>query len=502
MSALVLGLDVGDGCLVRHWAKNGRLPHLERLIGEGAWATLATPAETLHVSAWPSLYTGTAPGAHGVYYTFQPCPGEQGAVRFRADQYGQPTVWERAARAGRRCLVFDAPYTNPVDGGGFQVLEWGTWAHYTEPASRPTELLGELMATCGRYPLGFEANQIGLSALDPAELVPKLTASAAAKGRALAWLLGQGPFDLAFAVFGETHPSAHYLWPAGRVSSDVARSQAEFERLREVYAAVDRAIGAVLESSPAFDHVLVVSGDGAGANHAGWHLLPEVLARAGFLVPPGSPEQGNGAGRAGRSAYTRLRELVPASLRQSVSRRLPAAVRDRLMKQGEQARIDWSRTRAYCLPTDLEGCLRINLRGREPEGIVEPADFERTCDELEALLRGLSNPATGRRAVAEVVRVARDLPGARAERLPDLVARWDASVPIAALSSPAVGTVSAPSPDMRPGTHAAPGFLIARGPGFGPGNELSARVEDLAPTLLARLGLEVPAALHGRVLGT
>ena len=82
------------------------------------------------------------------------------------------------------------------------------------------------------------------------------------------------------------------------------------------------------------------------------------------------------------------------------------------------------------------------------------------------------------------------------------MARWDAAAPIAALTSPAVGTVRAPSPDARPGTHAPPGFLIARGPGFRPGGELSARVVDLAPTLLERLGLEVPGALEGRVLET
>ena len=268
------------------------------------------------------------------------------------------------------------------------------------------------MEACGRYPLGFEANQIGLAALDPAELAPALTASAAAKGRALGWLLAREPLDLAFAVFGETHPAAHYLWPAGRASADVVRAPAEFELLRQVYAAVDQAIGGVLESSPAFDHVLVVSGDGCGANHAGWHLLPEVLTRAGFLVPPGAPPgDDSGTSKPGRGAYARLRELVPAGLRQSVSRHLPAAVRDRLMKQGEAARIDWSRTRAYCLPTDLEGCLRINLRGREPEGIVEPADLERTCDELEALLQrareSRDRPPRRRRGRARAARLRR-----------------------------------------------------------------------------------------------
>ncbi len=79
MSVLAIGLDVGDGRLLRHWAGAGSLPHLKRLIDGGAWSALDTPAKTLHVSAWPSLYTGTSPGEHGVYYTFQPAPGEQGA---------------------------------------------------------------------------------------------------------------------------------------------------------------------------------------------------------------------------------------------------------------------------------------------------------------------------------------------------------------------------------------------------------------------------------------
>jgi len=185
-----------------------------------------------------------------------------------------------------------------------------------------------------------------------------------------------------------------------------------------------------------------------------------------------------------------------------VSRHLPAALRDKLMKKGAAAAVDWSRTRAFCLPTDLEGCIRINLCGREPEGIVAAEDLERTCDELAAVVLELVNPATGRRAVRDVVRVARDFPGERAAYLPDLVVSWDESAPIAALSSPATGTVSAPSPDGRTGTHRAPGFLIARGPGFAAGQQLAgARVSDFAPTVLQRLGLELPAALEGRALG-
>ena len=40
--------------------------------------------------------------------------------------------------------------------------------------------------------------------------------------------------------------------------------------------------------------------------------------------------------------------------------RLPDALRHKLAQRVDTAGIDWTRTRAFCLPTDLEGHIRIN----------------------------------------------------------------------------------------------------------------------------------------------
>jgi len=170
----------------------------------------------------------------------------------------------------------------------------------------------------------------------------------------------------------EGHQVNPELVQRGRLSL-VADDPEAFAAARAVYAAIDAAVGELLAAAGDVEHVLVVSGDGGGPNHAGWHLLPEVLERMGFLVPPGKAGGDDGP-TAKPGLYGRLRGLVPSGLRQSVSRRLPASLRDRLMKKGADAHVDWSRTRAFCLPTDLEGCVRINLRGREPEGIVAPGE--------------------------------------------------------------------------------------------------------------------------------
>ena len=127
--ALVIGLDMGDLGLIEQWALEGFLPTFRSLMSEGSWGKLKTTAEALHTSTWPTIFTGTLPGKHGVYYPYQPQPGRQQAQHIGPDQYGAPPFWQILDRAGKRCIVVDAPESFPTTGfAGVQIFEWGTWA--------------------------------------------------------------------------------------------------------------------------------------------------------------------------------------------------------------------------------------------------------------------------------------------------------------------------------------------------------------------------------------
>ena len=121
----VIGFELGDGPLMQAWAQAGYLPALRSIIDEGCSGWLETSADRLHISAWPSIYTGADPGEHGVYYTFQPAPGLQGWQRFHPGLYGRPTLWKLLDEAGCRgqhhselCEVAAG-----VGGAGFGVVE-------------------------------------------------------------------------------------------------------------------------------------------------------------------------------------------------------------------------------------------------------------------------------------------------------------------------------------------------------------------------------------------
>src|SRR5262249_60229251 len=88
-----------------------------------------------------------------------------------------------------------------------------------------------------------------------------------------------------------------------------------------------------------------------------------------------------------------------------VPRGLKRAVPQALTSFGKVAgRVDWSRQRAYCPSAPGRG-LWINLRGREPQGIVEPgAEYERLVADLRERLLAYRDPRTGARVVEAVHR--------------------------------------------------------------------------------------------------
>jgi predicted AlkP superfamily phosphohydrolase/phosphomutase len=498
---------MGDGRLFRRWAEQGHLPEVRRLIDSGRWAWLDTTAEQLHISAWPSIYTGMPPGEHGVYFTFQPEPGLQGYRRFHPGIYGKPTFWQRARAAGKRCIVLDPPYVHPEsDFDGDLVYDWGSWAQYLPTGSVPAGLAGQLEQACGHYPLGLEAHKLGLDRLDPRETGTRLVEAVSAKARAIRWMLSRGAPNLVFAVFGETHVAGHYCWsPTVADGSDAAAKGP----MLDVYRALDGAVADIQAAVGEDALIILVSGDAVGPNHAGWHLLPDVLARLGYFTEAGAlaPVEASEAQAEQMSAPFDLvrfvRDLMPKPLRKAIANLLPTALRDQLALRVDSADIDWSGTKAYCLPTDLEGCIRINLKGREPEGIVEPgSEYEALLDDITEALEALWVSSTGRAAVCEVLRTDRCFPGGRRALLPDLIVHWSAEGPLAAVQSDRVGLIERASPDTRPGTHVGPGFMLVAGGGVEPAAGVEhGNVLDVAPTVLAALGITAPAELPGRPLG-
>jgi predicted AlkP superfamily phosphohydrolase/phosphomutase len=150
---------------------------------------------------------------------------------------------------------------------------------------------------------------------------------------------------------------------------------------------------------------------------------------------------------------------------------------------------DWSRTRAFPLPSDGTGYVRLNLRGREREGVVDPSDADALMDEIATGLETFTDP-DGSPAVTGVERtepLVGDAP--HAERLPDLVVHWSdhPSAALSGVASPVHGQIVRRGGGTgRTGHHTAEawGLLV---PGRSQPRQLSRppHIVDLAATACA-----------------
>src|SRR5205085_7474982 len=356
------------------------VPLLERLLGEGRLPTLAgvrgrgrrydlDPGSTplFPSAAYPTLYSGVEIADHGIYSAFPWSPAEQ-RVRFMRSFPLPRTAWERLP-AGRRALVVD-PYDNwpPRSGDGVFVSGWQYRNRVAalERWSVPPKAHASLSGRFGAPPLVEDAyGEQPTRRLVQARR--RLLAAPARVSAAVRYLLGRERFDLLWATFSAPHFAGHFLW---------GKEHPELEdTVAEVYEAVDAAIGEIVAALPGDTDAIVLSPIGMGPFTSRADMLPEVLE----AVLGGRT---NGAA-AGSSAF-RLRAAVPSGLRAAVASALPAGVVHELAARLYLQGVDWSRTRAVALPGEHNGYVRLNVRGRERDGLVEPGQVDELLDELAA----------------------------------------------------------------------------------------------------------------------
>ena len=502
---LMVALDACEPRLVEQWMNNGSLPNLQRLRGRGCYGRLASTADWLAGSPWPTFYTGTTPADHGLYHFLQWRGDKMALIRPSPDWLPLRPFWRDLSKAGRRIIAIDLPMTfHPEPFNGVEISGWATHDQLAPPASHPSSMMDWLRREFGKSSLReevFEPQQLKslLQLRDELIQATQCTADIAEV------LMSRETWDLFICGFGATHRGGHKLWDlTGALGGIGPDSRKEFSNaLRDVYVACDAAVGQLVEAAGNGMTVLVFSLHGMGPNTSRANLLPQILDR--ILDKKGKSLSGSE-----RHVYLkRLLSLIPFELRSSVKRRLPLSLRGRFTRFWHMGSIDWSVTPVASLAADLQGYIRINIRGREAAGIVEPGEeYDRLCAEIIEGLSTFVDADTSEPVVESVMRSDQLFSqGLRRNNLPDLLVRW-ASSPAAnhkAVVSPRYGSISWPipgrNPDGRSGNHRPEGFLIAVGDNVQPASQIEgAHILDLAPTVYALLNIPKPSEMCGDVL--
>jgi predicted AlkP superfamily phosphohydrolase/phosphomutase len=487
---VLLHVDAVNPALLETLCEEGRLPVFQDLRQRGTWHTLETPATHFPAASYFSMHSGHSVGDHGLHFSFQWSASEQ-RLRYRR-HFGTPMpVYEQLAAAGRKTLLIDPYELGPparLEGralSGWQyenILSLERWA-VPDGWQRPYE------RRLGRAPFMQEV----FGKRGARSLFSMRGTLLAAPGRVADLtleVLREEQFDFVCVSFLAIHQAGHVFWDVSHLDVDDAQRRELEGTLPLIYEETDRAIGRVLESLPEDADLLVVSPLGMGPNTSRVDLLGEMLERV--LRP-----RADGGGDAGQEAgdrIWRLRAAVPTTVRSAVARGLGARLARELTARLSTSGIDWSDTRAFLLPSDENGQIRLNLRGRERDGVVDPSEADSLMEEIAGGLTTFYDFDGG--PTIKAVDRARDLfPGRRAELLPDLVVRWSDTLATGTegVRSERYGEVlrRTSGGTGRNGAHTAdafalivPGALRSRTPQRPP------RVTDVAETIRAVFGVD------------
>jgi predicted AlkP superfamily phosphohydrolase/phosphomutase len=229
--------------------------------------------------------------------------------------------------------------------------------------------------------------------------------------------------------------------------------------IRDYYLFLDRKVGELLSHVDSETAVLIVSDHGAKAM-AGGVCVNEWLMQRGYLHLQEKPTG-----------------VVPFG----------------------KVKVDWKRTMAWG-EGGYYSRIFLNVKGREPEGVIEPSDYERVREDLRKGLEAITdeqgvNIGTKVYKPEEIYSESRRIP-------PDLIVYFG-GLSWRSVGSIGLGSVLTFENDTGPddANHDTYGIFIMKGQGVeGRGQREGLNLLDVAPTVLHQMGIEVPADMEGRVI--
>jgi predicted AlkP superfamily phosphohydrolase/phosphomutase len=345
---LVIGLDSAPPSLVFDVFRN-EMPTLAGLIERGAHGRLQSTNPPITVPAWTAMMASQDPGQLGCYGFRNRKDHSYDAYAFANGTMVQaPRVWDLLGQAAMRSIVLGVPQTyppRPIVGEMVTCfLTPSTKVAYTHPPS----LKAEVESVSGGYVLDVD----DFRTADKAALLERVYAKTRKHWAVARHLAKTRPWDFFMLVEMGLDRIHHGFWSFMDPAHHKYEPGNPFEHaIRDYYRYLDGELKSLLDLVPRDTVVLVVSDHGS-KRMAGGICFNEWLIREGFLT---------------------LKNPQPTT---------PTPI-------GKVA-IDWSRTKAWGDGGYYGRCF-MNVKGREPEGIVAPQDYEKVRDELIAGIAAITD---------------------------------------------------------------------------------------------------------------
>jgi predicted AlkP superfamily phosphohydrolase/phosphomutase len=450
----VIGLDCATPKLLFDDLR-AEVPNISRLIEGSLYGELESITPPITVPAWACAMTGKSPGQLGIYgFRNRRDTTYQGLSIATSQAVREPAVWDLLGDAGKKSLLIGVPPAYPVR----PVEGWRVSCFLTPPSATsytwPEDLATEVEEEVGEYIFDIpDFRQQGVDfVLTQVHEMTKRRFKLARR------LVRNKPWDFFMMVEMGTDRLHHVFWQHWDPKHPKYEPGNPYESaFQDYYRLLDAEVGSLLEALPVDAVVILMSDHGARAMSGGI-CFNEWLVKEGYLVfeqPLAAPTKIN------------------------------------------EAPIDWSKTVAWG-DGGYYGRLFLNVKGREPEGTVDPADYEKVTDEIAGKLEAMPGP-DGVSLGTKVYRP-RDIYPKVEGVAPDLIVYFG-DLEWRSVGTVGTGEVFTYENDTGPdgANHDRMGVFALSGlEGQPTGRREGLKLVDVGPTLMKLYGLPEPEGVQGR----
>ncbi|MBD3188723.1 sulfatase-like hydrolase/transferase [Candidatus Bathyarchaeota archaeon] len=453
---LVIGLDCAAPSLFfnRH-LKN--IPTLAKIQASGSRGTMRSSDPPITIPAWMCMATGHTPGQLGIYgFRHRKKKTYDDLWIASSLSIKKKTAWEILGEHGYRSIIVGIPPTFPVKPFNGNMITGFITPSTKNQFTHPPSLKEEILDKFGHYTF-----DVPFRIEDKSTLFDNLMQMTRERQAILEYLITEKPWDMFWFVEIGLDRMHHAFWKYFDENHKDHEPGNDFQDCIDKYERLlDDNVSRLIELVPDDTRIMVVSDHGAQPLMGGF-CLNEWLRREGYLALAETPTR-------------------PTPL--------------------DRVAVNWPETKAWGAG-GYYGRVFLNVKGREPEGTIPIAEYERERQALAEKLENIRDPEGNLLGVKaytpqELYRRARGV-------APDLIVYFQ-EMAWRSLGSVGVESLYSLENDTGPddANHAQQGLMIFHDPRYPSGGQRieGAEIYDILPTLLARYQIDAPSQLRGEVL--
>lgn len=498
---LIIGLDSINLEIINPLINEKKLPVMGKLLSQSAFSSMGSVLPVNAASGWTSLLTGQSSGKHSIYEFYDKTNGSYKRNIISSHNIKSKRIWDILGDHQLKSIVMNIPVTyppTPING----VMVSGMLTKPDSIFTYPENLTEELRST------NYIIDVFGHYRNTLTGYLELAFQTIIYRQQAFLELIKNNEWDFAALAFTTLDRLQQTIWEQ--------KSQTE-----KIFIKLDELIGQILsEVDDGNTYVLLISNYGY-RDVTKKFFVNEWLSDLGLLsksISTGKASIPNliedyfdfkhekprtTARFLEKTGITKdnIRSIVPEFICELLKKKIPTKLRKIFPK--ENLLINWDKTKAY-FPSEYVQGIRINLKGREPNGVVEKGwKYDRLCETIISELYRLKDPHTFENIIERVYRREELFPGQNGEHAPDIIfVLRDNRYSLQSNKRTNRHYISNAKDDYPVTSGLEPtGLFCMTGPSIHLGElKNPPRVQDIAPTILTLLNVPVPDTMEGTVL--